>query len=65
MPNFNGNLSTSEDKNDFLALYDFHLPSYTLHKYAFLLYLNTQFMTNSTLVCLVKIEYMTKIILLA
>ena len=32
MPNFNGNLSTLEDKGDFWALYDFHLPSYTLHK---------------------------------
>ena len=60
MPYFNDNLSTSEDKDDFWALYDFHLPSYTLHKYAFLLYLNTQYMTNSTLVCPVKIEYVTK-----
>ena len=60
MPNLNGNLSTLEDKDDFWALYDFHLPSYTLNKYAFLLYLNTQYMTNSTLVCQVKIEYVTK-----
>ena len=30
MPNFNGNLSTLEDKGDFWALYDFHLPSYII-----------------------------------
>ena len=39
MPNFYGNNPTSKDKDDFWALYDFHLPSYNLHKQAFLLYL--------------------------